>query len=504
MVTDSNFWRIRKKNGCNGRQPAINAISLQWKNMRKKDNDLYLGYLSGMNPCTSFRKLCKVFSVIFATFSLVYLAYIIVFVKVALPEDSLTSYFLRPVKLILDPVCKLNVTNNTIIKVKNSKTFLVSAYLDFRGNRIVRILGITYRYEPDSLLCDFCFLNPSNSNINFAEYQVHTDHFNFPYGTTDLLCNVQDDEDPEYVSLYQMDDPAPVFLKIQNTVEQVNNLEHKFQYNILICISAMFDAYSNVLQFIQSMEMYRMLGAEKVIIYHTESSPDMKKILSYYVDLKFVELISWPITSFINVSKGWHYPDHPGDLHYFGQTAALNDCIYRNMYKSKYIALNDIDELIIPVVHKDWPQMLDYLLHDDPSLNVFIFENHLFPTTPQDKTNGLTPKEWISVPGLNILHHVYREPNLPDEINPTKMIINPRSIVKVSVHVPLEFMGNQYQVPSDVAKLCHYREPKQRDLDQSFLIEDHILSEYEIILIERVNRVLTDVNYIKVKNVSHG
>ncbi|XP_075691184.1 glycosyltransferase family 92 protein R07B7.12-like [Rhinoderma darwinii] len=449
-----------------------------------------------MKPCASFKKLCKVFSAIFTTFTLLYLIYIIVFVKFAFPEGSFTITLLRST-VSEAPVCKLNVTEDTIFKVKNSKTLLVSAYLDLRGSRTVRILGITYRNEPDYLLCDFCLFTYNNSN--FAELQVHTDHFGFPYGTTDLLCNVQDDRDPKYVSLYRMDDPAPVFLKIQNTNEQVNDLEPKFQYDFIICVSAMFGAYNNVLQFIQSMEMYRILGAEKVIIYHTESSPHMKKILSYYTELKFVELIPWPITSFINVSKGWHYPDHPGDLHYFGQTAALNDCIYRNMYKSKYIALNDIDELIIPIIHKDWPEMLNSLYSIDPTLNVFIFQNHVFPTTPQDKTDNLTPEEWISVPGLSILRHIYREPNLPDEINPTKMIINPRSIVKVSVHVPLEFTGNQYQVPSDIAKLCHYREPKQKDLDKDFLIEDNILSKYELTLVERVNRVLTEVNYIKKK-----
>ncbi|XP_066436494.1 beta-1,4-galactosyltransferase galt-1-like [Eleutherodactylus coqui] len=450
-----------------------------------------------MKPCASFKKLCKVFSVLFATFSLVYLIYMIVFVKVALPDGSFTFTLLRST-VLEQPVCKRNITEDTIIKVKNSKTFLVSAYLDFRSDKIVRILGITYRDEPDSLVCDFCLF--SSNKTHFAELQVHTDHFGYPYGTTDLLCYVQNDRDPEYVSLYRMDAPEPVYLKIQNTNEQVNALEPKFQYKFIMCISAMFGAYSNVLQFIQSMEMYRQLGVEKVIIYHTDSSPHMKKILSYYIDLAFVELIPWPITSFINVSKGWHYPDHPGDLHYFGQTAALNDCIYRNMYKSKYIALNDIDELIVPIIHKDWSEMLDYLLGVDPASNVFIFENHVFPTAPQDKTDPLSPKEWLSVPGVNFLHHVYREPNLPDEINPTKMIINPRSVVKVSVHVPLEFAGNQYQVPSDVAKLCHYREPKQKDLDRNFLIKDHILSKYETDLIERVNRVLTEANYIK--NVS--
>lgn len=447
-----------------------------------------------MKPCASFRKLCKVFSVIFATFTLVYLIYIITFVKIALPKVSFTFSLLQTT-LSEKPVCKHNVSEDTIIRVKNSRTFLVSAYLDYRGSRVVRILGITYRDEPDSLLCNFCPFH--SNNTQFAEFQVHTDHFNFPYGTTDLLCHVQDAKDPKYVSLYLADDPAPIFLKIQNIDEQVNELEPKFQYDFIICISAMFSAYNNVLQFIQSLEMYRILGAKKVIIYHTESSQQMKKILSYYIGLEIVELIPWPITSFLNVSRGWHYPEHPGDLHYFGQTAALNDCIYRNMYKSKYIVLNDLDELIVPVNHQNWPEMLDYFLSVDPNINVFIFKNHVFPTTPQDKTNHLTPKEWTSVPGVNIVHHVYREPNQPDEINPTKMIINPRSIVKVSVHVPLEFMGNQYEVPNDFARLCHYREPKQKDLDRGFLIEDNILSKYETELIIRVNRVLNDIDYIK-------
>ncbi|KAM3911544.1 beta-1,4-galactosyltransferase galt-1-like [Leptodactylus fuscus] len=454
-----------------------------------------------MKPCASFKKLCKVFSLIFAIFTLVYMVYIILFVNFALPGGSLAFSLLKSI-VSEEPVCKCNATKDNIIKVNNSRTFLVSAYLDFRSSRIVRILGITYRSDPDSLLCEFCPCNYNNS-VTFAVHQVHPDHFNFPYGTTDLLCNIEDDRDPEYVSLHLKDDSAPIFLKIQQNNEQINALEPKFQYNFLICISAMFGAYNNVLQFIQSMEMYRVLGAEKVVIYHTDSSPSMQKILSYYMALKFVELVSWPITSFINVSKGWHYPEHPGDLHYFGQTAALNDCIYRNMYRSKYIALNDIDELIIPIIHKDWPEMIEYLLNTDPSLNAFIFENHVFPTTLQDKTNPMTPKEWIDVPGVNILHHEYREPNLPNEINPTKMIINPRSVETVSVHVPLVFTKNPYQdsykVPINIAKLCHYREPKQKDLDRSFLIKDNCLSRYETILVNRVNKVLAEVNYIKEK-----
>lgn len=67
-----------------------------------------------------------------------------------------------------------------------------------------------------------------------------------------------------------------------------------------------------------------------------------------------IEVIPWSMSGFLNVSRGW-LPSHgPGDLHYFGQIAALNDCLYRNMYRSKYVALHDVDELILPQTVKTY------------------------------------------------------------------------------------------------------------------------------------------------------
>ncbi|XP_018420916.1 PREDICTED: uncharacterized protein LOC108794386 [Nanorana parkeri] len=442
-----------------------------------------------MKPCVSIKKFCKVFSVVFFMFTVLYLIYIVALMKLVLPGSTPSLPLLRWTESE-EPLCSQNVTQDTIVKVKNSRTYLIAAYLDSRSSRTVRILGITNRYEQDVLLCDFCLTGDNNTAP--VELQIHTDHFDFPYGTTDLLCRLPDERIPEYVSVYRTDESSPTFLKIQST-----EIPTKFQYDFLVCVSTMFGSYNNILQFIQSMEMYQILGAKKVVIYHSDSSLLMKKVLSYYNKLELVELVPWPITSFLNVSAGWHYPEHPGDLHYYGQTAALNDCIYRNRYRTKYIALNDIDELILPIMHKDWPEMIDTLLKIDPTTSVFLFKNYVFPTTIRDKTNPLTPSDWASVPGLNIVEHVYREPNRPSEINPTKMILNPRSVVQTSVHVPLEFVGEQYEVPGDIAKLCHYREPKQKDLEKDLLIEDNIMSKYEAVLIKRVNRLLRKLRLVK-------
>ena len=61
-----------------------------------------------------------------------------------------------------------------------------------------------------------------------------------------------------------------------------------------------------------------------------------------------VEVIPWSMPSVLNVSTGWQPEDSPGQMHYYGQIPALNDCVYRNMYQTQYIALHDIDELILP------------------------------------------------------------------------------------------------------------------------------------------------------------
>jgi len=41
--------------------------------------------------------------------------------------------------------------------------------------------------------------------------------------------------------------------------------------------------------------------------------------------------------------------------------AALNDCLYRNMYKSKYVAFLDIDEIIVPRQNYTLIQLIKYV-----------------------------------------------------------------------------------------------------------------------------------------------
>uniref|UniRef100_A0A8C5Q196 Glycosyltransferase family 92 protein n=1 Tax=Leptobrachium leishanense TaxID=445787 RepID=A0A8C5Q196_9ANUR len=424
-----------------------------------------------MKTCASIKHACKLFSLVFSMVTFLYVVYFVVLEKSVSPGGSFRLTLFKD-KAFSQMLCTGNWTGGTIIKVKNSQTFVISAYLDVRSRRVVRIIGITYRYEQAPLFCEYCF--GGNNETVPAEVEVHSDHFEFPYGTADLLCNLRESQTPQYVCIHEGKNLQNTFLKVHNT-EQADNPPYQFEYDFLMCTSALFGSYNNILQFVQAMEMYRILGVQKVVIYHTDSSSELKKVLAHYIEHNFLELIPWPITSYINVSSGWHYPEHPGDLHYYGQTAALNDCIYRYMYKTRYMALHDLDELILPTTHKNWPELVEHLQQMSPSASVFIFENHVFPITFTNQSKQ-SPEGWRSVPGVNILTHDRREPNNPTEYNPTKMILNPRNVIRTSVHVALEFVGEEFRVPRDVAQLCHYREPKQSDLTLDMLIKDDILS----------------------------
>ncbi|XP_069465580.1 uncharacterized protein [Ambystoma mexicanum] len=455
-----------------------------------------------MNPYTSIKSLCKCFVVFFIFFSMVLMGSIywkplMLEMPYAYMKKKTSSEKSSKLTEQQRSICKSNLVNSTITPVLGTKTYVIAAYLDFRGFQSVRVLGIGNREEYPRLYCHFCSVNITY--VVHAEIQIHADHFNFPYGTMDLMCYLEGDHVPMYVSISLASEvpPFPQYLKVKNIEAQLQGLPvTTFEYEFVVCISTMFGDYNNVLQFVQAMEMYKILGAQKVVLYKTHCSKLLERVLDYYEKVGFLDVVPWPITLYLNVSSGWHFPEHPGELHYYGQTATLNDCIYRNMYRSKYIALNDIDEIILPVNHNNWHDLMEYLGKESWIFSSFIFQNHVFPSTRKYMSRSVTLHDWNYVPGVDMLQYVHREPNVPDVLNPTKMIVNPRSVIKTSVHTPLEVSGEQYWVPSEDAKLCHYREPKQPNLPEESLIEDFILLKYESMLIKNVNHVLKEVHLL--------
>ncbi|XP_075628230.1 uncharacterized protein LOC104635424 [Balearica regulorum gibbericeps] len=381
--------------------------------------------------------------------------------------------------------CRGKITSSTITALKDNRTFIIAPYFDDRESKATRVIGIVHHEDVKELYCWFCCQPHGRIYVSKAKIDVHSDRFGFPYGAADIVCLEPENCDPTHVSIHQFPhgniDQLPRF-------EIKNRKAETFSVDFTVCISAMFGNYNNVLQFIQSVEMYKILGVQKVVIYKNNCSHLMEKVLKFYVEEGTVEVIPWPINSHLRVSSKWQFMQDGTHIGYYGQITALNDCIYRNMQKSKFVVLNDVDEIILPRKHPDWKTMMHNLQEQNPGTGVFLFENHIFPQTVS--TDVFNISTWNTVPGVNILQHVHREPDRKDVINPRKMIVDPRKVIQTSVHSVLQSYGNSVNVPMDVALIYHCRAPLQGNLPRESLIRDTVLWRYNSSLITNVNKVL--------------
>ncbi|XP_061208649.1 uncharacterized protein LOC133211877 isoform X2 [Neopsephotus bourkii] len=381
--------------------------------------------------------------------------------------------------------CRGEITNSTITPLTDKRTFIISPYFDNREGKVTRVIGIVHHEDVKELFCWFCCQPDGKIYVSKATIDVHSDRFGFPYGAADIVCLEPENCDPTHVSIHQSPlgniDQLPSF-------EIKNRKPEPFPVDFTVCISAMFGHYNNVLQFIQSMEMYKILGVQKVVIYKNNCSHLMEKVLRLYMEEGTVEIIPWPINSHLRVSSEWHFVHDGTHIGYYGQITALNDCVYRNMQRSKFVVLTDADEIILPLKHPDWKTMMSSLQEQHPGTAVFLFENHIFPESVSTPMFNIS--SWNTVPGVNILDHVHREPDRKDVINPKKMIVDPRKVIQTSVHSVLHAYGNSVNVPMDVALIYHCRKPLQANLPTKSLIRDTTLWKYNSSLITNVNKVL--------------
>ncbi|XP_053177541.1 uncharacterized protein LOC128360996 [Scomber japonicus] len=209
--------------------------------------------------------------------------------------------------------------------------------------------------------------------------------------------------------------------------------------------------------------MMQLLGVDRVAIYKSNCSPETQRVLDYYTKKGLVEVIPWTISKHLNVSHSWQPARSPGDIQYYGQIPALTDCLYRYMYQSKYVSLQDIDELILPQSVDSWSDLLPQLEKKYGVDKCYMFQNNLFPTNfmlplPASQKQQIESPGWKCVPGVNILAHLHqRRVTRENEHFNFKVITNPRAVFRTSVHDVLDSENGCTWVDRDIARMYHTR-----------------------------------------------
>ncbi|XP_075041911.1 glycosyltransferase family 92 protein ZK381.2-like isoform X2 [Mixophyes fleayi] len=379
---------------------------------------------------------------------------------------------------------------DTITPLRGNRTFIIAPYYDNREGKTIRVLGFVHT-KVKKLYCHFYGTVDMCRHISEAKLDMHSDRFGFPFGLTDIICEEPPNCRPTYVCL----DESPVENIEKLTRFKIQNREHgEFTANFTVCISTLYGNYNNTLQFIQTIEMYKLLGAQKVIIYLQNCSHQVKQVLEYYSKEGTIEVIPWPIQKYMRASEKWYYEKNDKEIGYYGQIASLNDCLYRNMYRSKFVLLNDIDEIILPFQHQTWDSMMESLKQQNPEVGIFLFESYAFPQTVITHGNFSGVSSWKEVPGFDLLQHANREPARPHVFNGRKMIVDPRTVIQTSVHSVLKSVAGSVNVPVETALVHHCRPPQQPHLNETSLIDDRTIWKYNASLIRNVNQVLNRIS----------
>nr|XP_015806285.2 uncharacterized protein LOC107379850 [Nothobranchius furzeri] len=383
----------------------------------------------------------------------------------------------------------------SLVRVRGTKTLLISAYLEHQTNKKeVRVISVALRSERAAFRCHL--LCQGKLLISDGVIDFHKDHFGFPYGTADIMCPLPPGcETPTNISLTsagskpeELDHLDLEFLEIQNQKTETDT----FQYKFTVCFTTMYE-FTNVLQLVQSLEMLQLLGVNRVVLYKTSCSADVQRVLDSYTENGLVEVIPWSLSKYLTVSRKADPNKSPGDLHYFGQIAALNDFLYRYRYRSRYVALHDVDELILPQSVDRWLELLPLLEKTLGADKCYQFENNWFPIEfelPPPMSQTLPRQDqWKNISGVNILTHLYREPSTTT-FNNFKIIVDPRAVFRLTVHGVLQSIKGCAWVDRNVARMYHIKSRAEVNPNPERLIYDGRLLDYSTRLIPAVDRKL--------------
>ena len=346
----------------------------------------------------------------------------------------------------------------TIDNAKNVQLKLFSSYFDDRESPQVYVLGFENHDASHKYYCvlgyddrTVCSDEPAaRMNVNddvdpFKDYDIAL--WGYYY-----TCKLPSPEVPTKVSitlnpectLNSQEDWLPVL----NREKKEKSEMRKFG----ACVQGPVYDVDDPQIVVEYMELHRSLGAEIITVYVQNAGPLVWKALQHYRDEGLVDLINWNLT----------FVEGAGYFHYRGQSLLVNECLFRNMYRVEYLAMNDLDEVIVPLGNsRTWSDMLPSL--DAPGRGAFLFGHTTFTGDRQAVKEELLQCRTETGSSLKAIDPPrYMAKNKRFLKNGyEKFMVKPLSSKKISFHRIFGFLSgySMYTVPKSVGLSYHFRDP---------------------------------------------
>ena len=245
-----------------------------------------------------------------------------------------------------------------------------------------------------------------------------------------------------------------------NTVMPTTNVR-----NFSVCVPPLHKNFSQAYSLVEWIELNRILGVEEFTFYNYSTAHNVDQILSFYSKLGWVKVLPWDLPL--------------SQIHYFGQMAAINDCLYRNRNKTKYLAFFDIDEFLIP------KQSVDYTWSDMfkrfPDVGAYGFRNVFFRKNAKHFYPENYSVEKAKKFSLVTLTNFVRDTFIYRMGVRSKLIVDPNKIDTIGIHY-----------------VWKYKLDKNRHTTHSVDIKDGLLHHYRI-WHKKNNESIIDTGLLKYK-----
>lgn len=244
------------------------------------------------------------------------------------------------------------------------------------------------------------------------------------------------------------------------------------------------------------------MGVEKVHLYNLASHPNMLKVLQFYEQQGKVELLPITLPGF-QANFPTSYESYFGgslDRQMLFETILFNDCFYRNLYKFEWMAVLDIDEIIMPVGNlRKWNDILQSVNETIPYegfgfRNVYFFDNNTYFNVSHDDVAPFLPFS-------NLVHRAKNHNPLQDS---TKSWFSTERVVTLHNHYALSCIErdwcNWLEVSTDIAQLQHYCFNKKgysycTTFENNTVIDTNIW-KYKYEITNKTIRTLEQLNFI--------
>lgn len=203
------------------------------------------------------------------------------------------------------------------------------------------------------------------------------------------------------------------------------------------------------------VELNLALGAEIITVYLQDVLESFYNLMLPYIKKGVVEVLDWSLKP----------PLIPTSIYFYGQYGLINECIYRNLYRVKYLALIDVDEFIVPQQTSSVIEMLQTLEKTRQKVASYIFYNTVMYKGQVNLPEVKSANKCSNMTWPRYYTHTLRikDPVAQNKWYPFhKIIVKPQAVISGWVHWVVNTSAgydNSYSVPADVGLTFHYREP---------------------------------------------